>query len=101
MVIKKVLDSGTFTALQKSLLYIPPRAVSRNGLVVSVFYFRDGGRTENMWGQAIIKVLLRKQVLFQTIPTPWGGELYPSLPPSFPSALDFIIAAKHEKTGQK
>ena len=35
MVIKKVLDSDTFTALPKSLLYIPPRAVSRNGLVVS------------------------------------------------------------------
>ena len=79
MVIKKVLDSGTFTALPKSLLYIPPRAVSRNGLVVSVFYFRDGGRTENMWGQAIIKVLLRKQVLFQTIPKP-GGRGIASLP---------------------
>ena len=64
MVIKKVLDSGTFTALPKSLLYIPPRAVSRNGLVVSVFYFRDGGGTENMWGQSFIKALLIKQVLF-------------------------------------
>ena len=50
MVIKKVLDSGTFTALPKSLLYIPPRAVSSNGVVVSVFYFRDGGRTENLGG---------------------------------------------------
>ena len=27
-------------------------------------------------------------------------ELYPSLPPSFPSALYFIIAAKHEKTAK-
>ena len=73
MVIKKVLDSGTFTALQKSLLYIPPRAVSRNGLVVSVFYFRDGGRNENMWGQAVIKGLLikfglsEKHTKFETI----------------------------------
>ena len=41
MVIKKVLDSDTFTALPKSLLYIPPRAVSSNGVVVSVFDFRE------------------------------------------------------------
>jgi hypothetical protein len=29
-----------------------------------------------------------------------GGQLFPSLPPCFPSALDFIIAAKHEKTAK-
>ena len=83
MVIKKVLDSGTFTALQKSLLYIPPRAVSRNGLVVSVFYFRDGGRTKNIWGQAVIKGLLIKQVLFQTIPKPAGGGIVSLPAPKF------------------
>ena len=77
---KKVLDSSTFTALQKSLLYIPPRAVSRNGLVVSVFYFRDGGRTENMWGQAVINGLLIKQVLFQTTNTKTWGKGIVSLP---------------------
>ena len=100
MVIKKVLDSGTFTALQKSLLYIPPRAVSRNVLVVSVFYFRDGGRTENMWGQAVIKCLLINRICFKLYQNLWVGGLYTSLPPSFPSALDFIIAAKHEKTAK-
>ena len=57
---KKVLDNGTFTALPKSLLYIPPRAVSRNGLVVSVCYFSEVGRTENRWGLTVIKGRLIK-----------------------------------------
>ena len=80
MVLKKVLDSGTFTALPKSLLYIPPRAVSSNGVVVSVFDLRDGGRTENMWGQAVINGLLIKQVLFQTTNTKTWGRGIVSLP---------------------
>ena len=91
MVIKKVLDNCNFT--KKFSVHTTQSCIQEwfGGV-------KDGGKTENMWGQAVIKVILIKQVLFQTIPKPGGVVSLPAPQFSFPSALDFIIAAKHEKT---
>ena len=67
------------------------------GMFGGVFYFRDGGRTENMWGQAVIKGFLIRQVLFQTKPKPGEGDCFPFCPLVFRRPWTLLLQPNMKK----